>query len=260
MANTIHPTALIHSEAQLGSGITVGPYAIIDSDVQIGDDCRIGPYVHLTGHTRIGHRNVFHSGCVIGDAPQDLSYSGAPTRTEIGDDNTFREHVTINRSNNETEITTIGCKNFFMANSHAGHNSQVHNNVILANGAMIGGHAIIEDNVFLGGNAGVHQFCRVGRLSFIAGNGGASQDIPPFIMISRINELSGLNAVGLKRSGAKPDERLQIKKLYHFLFREGRTLSGAVAEATESFPSPLCQELLTFIKSSKRGVTTKLRT
>ncbi|HVY72419.1 MAG TPA: acyl-[acyl-carrier-protein]--UDP-N-acetylglucosamine O-acyltransferase, partial [Verrucomicrobiae bacterium] len=165
----IHPTAVIHSRAQVDAGVTVGPFAVIDEHVVVGANCQIGPHVHLTGHTTIGARNRFHAGCVIGDAPQDLKYHDEPTRLVIGDDNLFREHVTVHRSNKLAEDTVIGARNFFMAHSHVGHNSALANNIILANGALIAGHVTVEDRAFISGNCLVHQFTRIGMLALMQG-------------------------------------------------------------------------------------------
>ena len=124
----IHPTAIIHPGAQLHESVRVGPYSVIDEHVTVGAGCELAPHVHLTGHTTIGAENRFHTGCVIGDAPQDLKYGGEPTWLIIGDRNLFREHVTVHRSNTPSEDTRIGTENFFMANSHVGHNSIIGNN------------------------------------------------------------------------------------------------------------------------------------
>lgn len=259
MPTDIHPSAIIHPKAILGENISVGPNSVIDADVRIGNDCRIGPLVYLTGHTSIGDGNTFHTGAVIGDAPQDISYKGAPTRTEIGNRNTFREHVTIHRSNSEAEATIVGSDNFFMASSHAGHNSRIGDRNVLANGTLIAGHAIIEDQVTFGGNAGVHQFVRVGRLAFLQGNSGVSQDLPPFLINSRINEVSGLNVIGMRRAGISSSDRIEMKKLYHLFFREGNSVAQATEKAAELFTAACCREFLEFAKNSKRGICTKLR-
>src|SRR5580698_2250804 len=140
----IHPTAIIHPKAKLDSSVRVGPYAVIDEGVELGANCIIGPHVYLTGLAKIGAGNKFHAGCVIGDAPQDLKYKGEPTRLRIGDKNVFREHVTIHRSTTADGETTVGSNNFFMASSHVGHNCNVGDHVILANGAMLGGHASVQ--------------------------------------------------------------------------------------------------------------------
>ncbi|MDQ6632806.1 MAG: acyl-[acyl-carrier-protein]--UDP-N-acetylglucosamine O-acyltransferase, partial [Verrucomicrobiota bacterium] len=148
----IHKTAIIHPSAQIDSSASIGPFAVVDENVVVGADCKIGPHVYLTGKTTIGKNNVFHAGAVIGDAPQDLKYKNEPTGLRIGDDNIFREHVTVHRSNKVEEETRIGGQNFFMANSHVGHNCQIGNENIIANGALLGGHVSVADRVFISGN------------------------------------------------------------------------------------------------------------
>lgn len=255
-----HPTAIIGAKVEIGEDVFIGPCAVIDGEVKIGDHCRIGPHVYLTGKTELGEDNILHSGCVIGDSPQDVRYSGASGKTIIGSRNTFREHATVHRSNTEQESTIIGCDNLFMAGSHVGHNAEIGNHVVLANSALIGGHVAIEDNVFIGGNASIHQFVRIGRLAFLQGNSGLSQDLPPFLIACRLNELGGLNTVGLRRASILTEDRLQLRKLYHALFRQGLPLSAAIEQAKKKFDAePLCQELLAFIQRSRRGVCSKSR-
>src|SRR6185312_3215297 len=136
----IHPTAIIHPKAKINADVSVGPYAVIDADVELGAGCVVGPHVYLTGVTKIGTGNKFHAGSVIGDAPQDLKYKDAPTRLRIGDNNIFREFVTVHRSTKPDEETVVGSNNFFMVNSHIAHNCQVGNYVIIANGSLLAGH------------------------------------------------------------------------------------------------------------------------
>jgi UDP-N-acetylglucosamine acyltransferase len=169
--------------------------------VEIGAQCVLGPHVYLTGLTRIGARNRFHAGCVIGDAPQDLKYAGEPTRLRIGDDNVFREHVTVHRSNKIGEETIIGSHNFLMAHCHVAHNCHVGEHVILANGALLGGHVTVDDRAFISGNCAVHQFVRIGMLALTQGGTVVTQDLPPYTIAHNVNELCGLNAVGLRRAG-----------------------------------------------------------
>ncbi len=252
----IHPTAVVHPKARLDPSVRVGPFTVIDEGVEIGPDCVVGPHVHLTGLTTIGARNRFHAGCVVGDAPQDLKYGGAPTRLRIGDDNVFREHVTVHRSNTIEEETVIGSGCFLMANCHVAHNCHLADGVILANGALLGGHVIVGARAFISGNCVVHQFVRVGELALMQGGSAISIDLPPFTIALRVNEICGLNIVGLRRAGLGPTERLELKRLYHALFRSGQNLRQAVAEARKSFSSPAAITLLDFIAGSKRGVCT----
>jgi UDP-N-acetylglucosamine acyltransferase len=250
----IHPTAIIHPQAKLDTTVQVGPYAVIEEGVQLGAHCVVGPHVYLTGLTTIGAHNRFHAGCVIGDAPQDLKYKGEPTRVSIGDHNVFREHVTVHRATNVDGETVVGSHNYLMANCHVGHNSQLGDHIIIANGALLGGHVTVQNRAFLSGNCVVHQFCRVGMLAIMQGNSGISQDLPPFTMVQHINEMCGLNVVGLRRAGFTAEQRLELKRLYHLLFRSGKNLRAAAAEANGSFSTSPAKILLEFVAGTKRGV------
>lgn len=252
----IHPTAIVHPDAQVHATVTVGPYAVIDANVTVGPGCRVGPHVHLTGHTTIGARNLFHTGCVIGDAPQDLKYHGEPTRLRIGDDNVFREHVTVHRSNQLAEDTVIGSHNFLMAHSHVGHNTVVGHRVILANGALLGGHVVVHDRAFISGNCLVHQFVRIGTLALMQGGSAISKDLPPFTIARGDNGICGLNTIGLRRAGFTSEQRLELRRLYHALFRSRQPLrpAAAAAAANATFASDGSRTLLQFINEARRGV------
>jgi len=250
----IHPTAVISPKARLAASVKVGPYTVIDDGVELGDGCVVGPHVYLTGLVTAGVNNHFHAGCVIGDAPQDLKYDGTPTRVRIGDHNVFREHVTVHRSATPEGETVIGSNNFLMANVHVGHNSRMHDHVIMANGALLAGHVEIFDRAFLSGNVAVHQFVRVGTLAMMQGLSGVTQDLPPFTVAKGFNYMCGLNTVGLRRAGVGAAERLELKKLYRLLFRSGKNLRTAVAEAQGLFQTEVARTLLEFVNASRRGV------
>jgi len=250
----IHSTAVIHPKAQLGANVRVGTYAVIDEGVILGDGCVVGAHAYLTGQTIIGQRNKIFPGAVIGEAPQDLRYRGEPTRVRIGDDNVFREHVTVHRSNNLEEDTVVGSNNFLMANSHVGHNSQVGNHVIIANGALLGGHVIVADRVFISGNCLLHQFVRVGTLAMMQGGSAISLDLPPYTVARGDNGICGLNTIGLRRAGFPPEQRRELKRLYLILFRGGRKLREAVEEAREDFKSEAAQVMLDFVAATRRGI------
>ncbi len=250
----IHPTAIIHPMAQLSGDAEIGAYSIIDEGVKIGPGCIVGPHVHITGQTEIGVSNRFHTGCVIGDAPQDLKYKGEPTGLRIGDRNVFREHVTVHRSTRPGEFTVIGSDNFLMANCHAGHNSRVGSHVIIANGALLAGHVSVDDRAFISGNCLIHQFTRVGTLALMQGGSAISKDLPPFAIARGDNGICGLNVVGLRRAGIAGPERLDLKRLYHFLFRSGRKMREAVDEALSQFQTGPARVLLDFVAASKRGI------
>jgi UDP-N-acetylglucosamine acyltransferase len=250
----IHPTAIIHPKAKLHSSVRVGPYAVIDEGVELGADCFVGPHVYLTGLAVIGARNRFHAGCVIGDAPQDLKYKDEPTRLHIGDENVFREHVTVHRSTKADEETIIGSNCFLMAHSHVAHNCWIGNHVILANGALLGGHAVVEDKAFISGNCLVHQFCRVGTLALMQGGSAISKDLPPFTIARGDNVICGLNVIGLRRAGLTSEQRLELKRLYHLLFRSGQNVTEALTVARGQFKSEPAKAMLDFVASAKRGV------
>lgn len=250
----IHPTAVVDPRARIGRGCVIGPCAVIDGDVELGDECHVGPGVYITGRTQLGARNRLHAGAVLGDAPQDLKYAGAPTGLRIGTGNIFREHATIHRSNKMEEDTVIGDGNLFMAHSHAGHNSAIGNNNIIANGALIAGHVAIADKVFVSGNCVIHQFCRIGRLAMMQGGSAISKDLPPFCVARGDNGVCGLNTIGLRRAGIDSQSRLELRGLYRLLFRRSGKMSAAIQAARAKFSSLVCVEFLDFAESTRRGL------
>jgi UDP-N-acetylglucosamine acyltransferase len=252
----IHPTAIVHPAAQIGANCEIGPYCVIDSEVQLGPGCSLAPHVVLIGKITLGSNNSLHAGVVIGDLPQDLRFKGDQTAVVIGSDNVIREHATVHRSNNPSEPTRLGSNNFLMAHSHIGHNTLVGDHCIIANGALLGGHSVVEDRAFLSGNCLVHQFVRVGTLALMQGGSAVSKDLPPFTISRGDNSISGLNIIGLRRAGISPEERLELKRLYHFLFLSGRSVRRAAEEAQAQFAGPSAKAMIRFVLESKRGVLT----
>jgi UDP-N-acetylglucosamine acyltransferase len=250
----IHPSAIISPGAQLDSSVEVGPFAVIDRQVSIGPGCRVGPHVYLTGITTIGADNTFHAHAVIGDAPQDVKYKGAPTGLRIGSNNLFREGCTVHRSAKPDEETIIGSHNFLMVNSHVGHNVRMGDHNIVVNGALLAGHVEVEDQVFISGNCLVHQFVRIGRLALMQGGCAISQNLPPYMVARGVNDICGLNTIGLRRAQLSPGERLELKQIYKQLFLSGLSLSKAMIEANKTAVSDTARHLLEFIASSKRGI------
>jgi UDP-N-acetylglucosamine acyltransferase len=250
----IHPTAIIHPKAKLDATVRVGPYAIVDEGVEVGPGCVVGPQVYLTGRTTIGANNRFFVGCVIGEAPQDLKYAGEETRLRIGDDNVFREHVTVHRSNKVAEDTVIGSHNFLMAHSHVAHNCVIGDQTIVANGALLAGHVTLQDRTFVSGNCVVHQFVRVGTLALMQGGAAISKDLPPYTVARGYNGICGLNTIGLRRAGYSAAERLELKQLYHALFRDGQNLRAAMAATRDRFTSAPPRVMLDFLAGARRGV------
>ncbi|ARU05782.1 acyl-[acyl-carrier-protein]--UDP-N-acetylglucosamine O-acyltransferase [Comamonas serinivorans] len=224
----IHPTALVDARAELDSSVEVGPYAVIGPHVQMGAGCSVGPHACIEGHTRIGQNNRFFQFVSIGAAPQDKKYAGEPTRLEIGNDNTFREFVTINTGTTQDQgITRLGDDNWIMAYVHVAHDCQLGSHIILANAVQLAGHVHLGDWVFLGGQTGVHQFVRVGAHAMAAFQTRLPQDVPPFMTVGG-NPVAahGVNAEGLRRRGFSPERIANVKHMQRLLYRQGLALEA----------------------------------
>lgn len=252
----IHPTAIISSTAQLGEGVSIGPYAIVEDHAVIGKGTQIGPFARICAYSKIGENNEIHSHVVIGDKPQDHKYKGELSWVEIGNGNTFRESVTIQRSTGEGNQTIIGNNNYFMVSSHVAHNCIVGNNNTFANCVPLGGHSMVENNIIFGGLSAVHQFCRVGSYAFVGGLCPVVKDIPPFMLAAENPcRVIGLNGVGLKRNNFPEETRSAIKKAYRYLYRSHIKFSEAIHLIEKELGHyPEIQHLLTFISESKRGL------
>ena len=254
----IHPTAIIHSGARLGAGVSVGPYSIIGEHVEIGDNTRIGPHVVISGHTRIGCDNRIFQFSSIGEIPQDKKYAGEPTRLEIGDRNTIREYCTLNLGTvQDAGVTRVGDDNWIMAYVHIAHDCQVGNKTIFANNAQLAGHVHVGDWAIFGGYTGVHQFCRIGAHTMTAVGTVILQDVPPYVMAAGNSATPyGINAEGLKRRGFSPDALMVLKRAYRTLYKSGLTLDEAKAKLEEdakTHPAEI-QPILDFLAASKRGI------
>jgi UDP-N-acetylglucosamine acyltransferase len=252
---SIHPTAVIDPKAEIDSEVEIGPYVVIEGPVKVKRGTRVIAQAYLTGWTEIGENNEIHPGVILGDAPQDKAYKGEKTYLKIGDDNILREHVQVHRGTRAESSTIIGNHNFLMANSHVGHNCKLADQIVLANGALLGGYVEVGDNVFISGNCVVHQFVRIGDYALMRGLSGSSRDVPPYAIVDWQHTVRGVNVIGLKRAGFD-DQRIRgIREAFRVLFRKGRNLSLAVQELeTKGDVSSDVLTLLQFIKSSKRGV------
>jgi len=254
----IHQTAIIDSQAELASGVEVGPYSIIGPQVKIGRNTKIGPHVVIDGWTHIGEGCTVFQFASIGALPQDLKYKGEESWVIMGNNNTIREFVTINRGTSWSQgKTTIGNNNFFMAYSHVAHDCKIGNHVILANAATLAGHITIEDCAIVGGLVGVHQFVRLGCHSIIGGGSGVNKDVPPYMMANgQRAKLYGLNTTGLQRHHFSEEALTNLKKAYRIIFRSGLTIEKASDQLTHEVKnSPEVKHLIRFIESSERGIT-----
>ena len=203
---------------------------MVDGPVVVGAGTRVLAHAVLTGHTTIGRDNVIHMGAVVGHEPQDLSYKGAPTGLRIGDRNIIREHVEIHRATTLEHPTTLGDDNFLFGHAHVGHDCQLGNRIIMANGAMLGGHVTVDDQAFISGNCVVHQFVRVGRLALLRGLSRTSRDVPPFCIMDGTHTVRGINRVGLRRAGFSAEQIRALQRAFATLFRSRRNLRLALAE------------------------------
>lgn len=254
----IHLTALVDPKAEIRESVDIGPYSVIEKGVSIGEGTKIGPHVVIREGTQIGKRCQIYQFSSIGEAPQALAYRGEPTLLQIGDHNIIREFVTLHRGSVKGGgKTVLGNENFIMAYSHIAHDCRIGNQVVMANGATLAGHILIEDHAIIGGLAAIHQFCRVGTHAIISGLTGVSQDVPPYLMAAGDRaKLYGLNSVGLKRHQFSEQEIKALKKAYRIIFRSGLTLEKAMkaVEEDDIFQIPEVQHLLQFIRHSKRGI------
>jgi UDP-N-acetylglucosamine acyltransferase len=253
----IHETAIVHSKALLGANCEVGPYCVIGEHVTLGEGCKLHSHVVIDGHTRLGKRNEIFPFASIGLKTQDLKWKGGVTRTEIGDDNTFRECVTVHSATGDGETTIVGSNNHLLAYCHVAHNVTLGNHIIMSNVATLAGHVTVEDQAVIGGLAAIHQFCRIGRLAMIGGCSKVVQDVPPF-MIGDGNpaETRTINKVGLERNGISEEGQTALKLCYKILFREGLTISNALVKIEKELPPlPEVQHLLNFVRTSERGIS-----
>lgn len=256
----IHPTAVISAEARLAQDVRVGPFAVIEGPVIVGGGSVIGAHAQLIGPATIGSNNAIGSGVVIGGTPQHLAYKGEATDLEIGDGNTFREFVTVHRGMPRgigpgTGLTRVGDKNLFMVSSHIAHDCRVGNECIFANSAMIGGHVEVGDRALISGNSAVHQFCRVGRLALLSGASASSKDIAPFWIMQDINQVCGVNTIGMRRAGIPSLEIQAVRRAFAMIYIERLTLPAALVRIeAELGQFASIRELVEFIRSSRRGI------
>ena len=253
----IHPTALVERTAELAEDVEVGAYSLIGAHVAIGAGSRIGPHAVITGRTRFGARNQVFQFASIGEIPQDRKYGGEPTTTTIGDDNVFREYVTIHAGTAQDRgDTTIGNSNLFLAYTHVAHDCVVGNETIFSNNAQIAGHVKVDDWAVLGAYGGVHQFCRIGTHAMIAAGTKVFQDVPPFVTAKGDPARPhGTNAEGLRRRGFTPEDILAVRRAYKTLYRQGHSLEDAramIAEVAEA--SPALRTLVDFLGVPGRGI------
>lgn len=259
--STIHPSAIVDSNAKLAEGVVIGPFCIVGPNVTIGKDTVLTSHVVIEGHTSLGERNRIQPGCHLGCRPQDLKYADEETTLIVGDDNMIHQNVTMSIGTTQDQgITRVGSNNLFMVGSHVAHDCIVGDHIILANNVALAGHVQVEDHAIVAGQSGVHQFVRIGTYAMVGAMCVALRDVPPYVICSgNTAEPHGLNTVGMRRAGFSDDDMRALKQCYKYLYRENLLVKEAIekmnALATEM---PQCrariEHFAEFVANSPRGI------
>lgn len=256
MSNTIAQTAVVDPRAQIGCNVRIGHFCVIGPDVTIGDDTMIEDHVVISGITSLGTGNHVYPGCVLGASPQDTGYEDAPTRVEIGDGNTFREHCTVNRGTTKEEgVTQIGDNNYFMIGSHIAHDCKLGDRIVTANNAMLGGHVHIGNDVTIAGGVGVHHFASIGQLAFVSAMSRVLHDVPPYMIVDgQPAKPRAANSIGLKRHDFPSEDVLAVTKAYKLLYRSRVGVDAAREQLIGSGPiRPVLKHLFDFLDHTCGG-------
>jgi UDP-N-acetylglucosamine acyltransferase len=251
----IHPSSVISAGVELGPGVDIGPLCLLDGKIRLGAGTRLIGHVTILGDTELGEQNVLHPGVVIGDEPQDLTYTGAPRSVQIGNRNVFREYATVHRGSERGATTIMGDDNFMMQNSHVAHDCRIGNSTIIAGGALLAGWVELGDRALVSGNCVVHQYTRIGRLAILRGLSRTSRDVPPFCVMDGTHTLRAINVVGLRRAGFKAPQIRALRRAFQALFGKRQNLKMALERLVSSGElSEEVREMVEFISASKRGV------
>jgi UDP-N-acetylglucosamine acyltransferase len=255
----IHPTAIVNGEVDLAPDVSVGPHCILDGTlgpITIGAGTRLLAQAYLYGPLTIGAGNHVYPFVCLGFAPQSVAFDHeqAGLGVRIGDHNRFREGATIHRAMTQDGPTTIGDHNYFMTNTHAGHDCIVKDHCILASGVLLGGHVFVDERVMIGGNTTVHQFCRVGRGAMLSGSVATTYDIPPFFMLTGINVVGSINVIGMRRQGLPKDQVEDIRWAYKRMYRGRIPASAMLDTLRDRADRPTIAEYIHFIETSRRGI------
>lgn len=252
----ISPLAYIHPEAIIGENVEIAPFVYIDKNVVIGNNNKIMSNVSILYGARIGNGNTIFPGAVIGAVPQDLKFQGEETTAEIGDNNTIRENVTVNRGTAAKGKTVVGSNNLLMEGVHVAHDAIVGSRCIIGNSTKMAGEIIIDDNAIVSAAVLMHQFCRVGSYVMLQGGSRFSKDIPPYIIAGRDPiAYCGINIVGLRRHGFSNELIENIHNVYRIIYQSGLNVSEALEKVKNEIPSsPEIEYIIEFVQSSKRGI------
>lgn len=252
----ISDLAVVAARARLGKDIAVGPFALIDPEVTVGDGCEIGPHVVLRNGTELGSKCRLGPGVVIGEPPMDVAYQGEATGVRIGNDNDFREYVTIHRATGIGTSTVIGNNNLIMPYSHIAHNCRIGSRVTIANSCQLAGYVEVQDYAVLGGMTGIHQHVRVGAYAMLGACSYLAKDLPPYMLGAGIPfRVRGINRVGLNRAGWDSERIRILREIYRIVYRSRHNLSEALGTLSKRFPQSVeARQLIAFAAGSKRGI------
>ncbi len=256
VSDLIHPTAVIGPDVELAPDVVVGPYAVLEGPVRADAGCVIESHACLSGPIQLGRDNFIGHGAVLGKSPQSRAYHGEPTRLIIGHGNTFREYSTVHRGTVEGGgETVIGDRNLLMINAHVGHDALIGDGCTLVNNALVAGHVQLGNGCILSGHTAVQQRCRVGRLAMLAGMAASTKDVPPFILQQGYNCVTGLNIVGMRRSGIPARSIDAMRQSFRILYKEGRGVLASLDRIESDFGAiPEVREFTDFIRSSTLGI------
>jgi UDP-N-acetylglucosamine acyltransferase len=257
----VHPsadvasTARVHPDAVIGPRVVIGDFAVIEQDVIIGAETRLEPHVYVKRWTTLGERNEISAGTVLGTDPLDKNFSGVRSYLKIGNLNKIREHYTVSRGTAPESATVIGDENYIMTSGHIAHNCRIGNRTVIASCSLVAGYVEVEDQAFISGGVGIHQFSRIGRLAMVGGSVRVNKDIPPYFLYAGLYATPmGLNLVGLRRAGFEPAQIRALKTAYKILYKSGLKLEDALARIETEVPTEDTRHLVAFIRASKRGI------
>ncbi|MDH5717851.1 MAG: acyl-ACP--UDP-N-acetylglucosamine O-acyltransferase [Spirochaetia bacterium] len=260
----IHSTAIVDKKAEIADDVEIGPFSIIGPEVKIGKGCKIASHVEIKSNVEIQENNEFYHGCLIGEKPQDLTIKNSKPKIIIGSNNVFREFSTVHQPSVEGGATEIGNNNFIMGTAHIAHDVKIGNKVILVQGCALGGYVQIEDNVYIGGLSGIHQFCRVGTFAIVGGVSKVVKDVPPYIMADgQPGKAIGINKIGMKRAGIPSSESTLIRKAFKILYRSNISTSTALEKIKSDILLKLEKDssaykkiyhFIDFIEAGQRGI------
>lgn len=258
MGVDIHSSAIVDPKAELGENVVVEAFAMIGPHAKIGDDCRVFHHATVEGRVSLGRGNLIYPYSLIGGLTHDLKYQGGEPGLQIGDNNVFREYVTAHVATEENDLTVIGSNNVFLAYSHVAHDCQVGNHLVMSSHSALGGHVVVQDHVNVGWNAGVHQFCRLGKHSMVSACSKLVQDVPPFMLADGFPaEVRSINKIGMERNGFSTDDIDAVRGVFKKIYKSGFNRSQAMASLSEDpdfMGKPILDEIVDFMQNSERGV------